>query len=243
LVFLDADTEPGPTFVVQLAGVAERTRGLVSVQPWHRVERSYEQLSAVPSLVAVLGTGSGTPRPRWWRRPAAYGPALAIPRDVYFATGGHGARPATVVDDLALATTIDGAGVPVQMWAGGEIAYRMYGEGPAQLVEGWGKNLAAGAGAVAPLRVALVALWATAALRVAVLPFTAGWLGLVCLALFGLQAAVLLRRVGSFGGFAAALVPLSVLAFVGLFTLSMWRRWGPKAATWRGRSVPERNLQ
>ena len=91
LVFLDADTEPSPDAVALLAAAAEGGE-LVSVQPRHRVERAYEAVSIGPALVTLLGAGTGgPPRQRWWRRPMAFGPAIAVRRDRYERFGGHGA--------------------------------------------------------------------------------------------------------------------------------------------------------
>ena len=238
LVFLDADTRPEPWFVRALASRAWTTRALVSVQPWHRVERGYEHLSAVPNLVAVLGAGTGPPgRTRWWRRPLAFGPAIAVRRDVYAAAGGHRSVRSAVAEDLALAEAADRRGIPVESWCGGGIDYRMYPEGPASLVEGWTKNLSAGAAALPPLRTLAVALWITGVLgSITLVPGgPAGW------AAYGavtLQAGVFLRRVGRFGVRDAALVPVLALAFVALFVVATGRRLLHRPVTWRGRVLP-----
>ena len=147
LVFLDADTEPRPHAVAAVAAEAARTGGLVSVQPWHRVERPYEQASAMANLVSVLGAGTGGPRRRsWWRAPMAFGPCLALPARVYARIGGHAAVATSVADDVALAERADRAGVGVTALLGEDvIAYRMYPDGWRSLVQGWTKNLATGA--------------------------------------------------------------------------------------------------
>ena len=46
---------------------------------------------------------------------------------------------------------------------------RMYGEGPRQLIEGWSKNLAAGAGTVPPVRLAFVVAWIAASAQACVI--------------------------------------------------------------------------
>src|SRR5690606_8836922 len=90
LVFLDADVEPAPGAVSALAAAAASGGGLVSAPPRHRVERPYEVLSAGPAVVALLGAGTGgPPARRWWRRPFAVGPALAVPAAAYRRSGGH----------------------------------------------------------------------------------------------------------------------------------------------------------
>jgi hypothetical protein len=231
LVFLDADVEPEPGVVVALARAAAASGGLVSAQPWHAVARPYELLSAVPNLVAVLGAGSGAAGRRWWHGPAAFGPAVAVPAGVYHAAGGHAAVRASVVDDLALAAAVAASGAPV-MTVGPDrrLRYRMYPEGIRSLVEGWSKNLAAGATSIAPARAAAVALWVTGALVAGT--FAAGP---VAYAAYAGQALVLLRRVGRFGAL-APVFPVGVLAFVVLFVLSVGKRAIGRAA-WRGRTV------
>jgi 4,4'-diaponeurosporenoate glycosyltransferase len=226
VVFLDADTEPRPGFVARLAAGAESTGGLVSVQPHHRVEEPYERLSATCALVAVLGAGTG-------RRAVAYGPAMAVPRAAYLAAGGHALAADQVAEDLALAAALDRAGVPVHAYLddGAGVTARMYPEGVRQLVEGWTKNLAAGAGFVPWWRSLLVALWVTGSLRALVA-------GPVAYALVAAQHAVLLRRVGRFGVAAAALWPVPLTAFLVLFARSSLRRILRRQVPWRGRAVP-----
>ena len=242
LVFLDADTEPSPDAVALLAAAAEGGE-LVSVQPRHRVERPYEAVSIGPGLVTLLGAGTGgPPRWRWWRRPMAFGPAIAVRRDRYERFGGHGAAPARVAEDLALARAADRAGVAVRSYLGGDrLGYRMYPEGPGQLVEGWSKHLATGAGEVPPVRLVATVAWVAAVLRAAALavadpgPAT----GLASVA-FAVQFGVLARRLGRFGWVAPALHPLHLVAFLSLFARSVLLALVRGEAPWRGRQVPVR---
>ena len=89
----------------------------------------------------------------------------------------------------------------------------MYPEGMAGLVEGWSKNLTAGAARVPLLRSALIALWVTGAVRsslsAASRPGTYG--------LYMLQMWALMRRAGRFHPAAALLYPVPVGAFLALF--------------------------
>ncbi|MCV5473711.1 hypothetical protein OFN43_33175, partial [Escherichia coli] len=75
-----------------LAGLLElhaRRGGLVSVQPHHRVEQPYEQLSAYFNVVALMSSDAFGAGPS--RRPMAFGPCLLTSRDDYLAVGGHAA--------------------------------------------------------------------------------------------------------------------------------------------------------
>jgi 4,4'-diaponeurosporenoate glycosyltransferase len=242
LVFLDADTEPASDAVALLAAAAGHDE-LVSVQPRHRVERAYERISAGPALVSVLGAGTGgPPRLRWWRRPMTFGPAIAIRRDLYWRFGGHAAARAEVVEDIALARAADRAGIPVRSLLGGDrLGYRMYPEGPGRLVEGWCKNLAAGAGATPPVRLAASVLWMAGGLRASLLVATApGALTAVAYGAFAVQIGVLLHRIGRFGAATAALYPVVLVAFLVLFTRSVGLRLAGVSVPWRGRHVPPR---
>ncbi|MBI2706461.1 MAG: glycosyltransferase [Actinobacteria bacterium] len=241
LVFLDADTDPAPWFVGELAARAAAGPILASVQPWHRARRPYEHASAVPNLVAVLGAGTGPhPRSRVWRRPMAFGPAMALRRSVYDAVGGHESVRASVAEDIAFAAHVDSRGVAVESWCGGGIEYRMYPEGPVSLIEGWAKNLSVGATATAPLRTFAVGVWIAAMLNSVVL-LGAGLPGVLGYGLVVLQAGVLLRRVGRFGVIDAVCSPVLVAVFVILFVLSAARRLLGRPIAWRGRVVPSRS--
>jgi len=243
LVFVDADVSPTGSVVADLAAAAVDVGGIVSAHPVHRVERLYERLSAGPGLVALLGAGTGGPAVRrWWRGAFAFGPALAVPAEVYRRIGGHAAVRSSVVDDVALARRADAAGVPVAAYLGGpQLTYRMYPDGFGQLVEGWTKNLATGGRTTPPLRLAAVVVWVTAALQAAlgVAGVGEGTFIAACAVyvLFAVQFHVLLRRIGDFGLATAALFPLVLVAFLGLFARSVVLTLGPGRVRWRGRVV------
>jgi 4,4'-diaponeurosporenoate glycosyltransferase len=210
--------------------------------------------------VALLGAGTGgPPRRRWWRRPFAFGPAVAVPADAYRRIGGHAAVSGAVIEDVALAAAADREGVTVTgLLAGSMAAYRMYPDGLARLVEGWTKNLALGGAAAPVLRTAAVAVWVTAALRsgldLAAAAAAAGpgggggggW-GLavpaVAYLLFAVQFHAVARRIGRFGPVASALFPVILGAFVALFAWSAALAYGRGTVRWRGRTIDVRRAR
>ena len=226
LVFLDADTEPLPNFVASLVAQLHQLGGLVSVQPYHRTEKAYEQLSLLFNLVGLmavpLGPGCGV----------GFGPAMATSRSDYVRSGGHAAVSGRVVEDWFLAHCYEAAGLPVSAFIGdGLITYRMYPGGLADLVLGFDKNFATAAGEVRWPWMLAVLLWLSGL-------FWAAW----CLpaALFGwplvgdrgllvngliytlsvLQLSVLTRRVGRFS-WINALFPIPVLFFLVVFVMAI----------------------
>jgi 4,4'-diaponeurosporenoate glycosyltransferase len=240
LVFLDADVEPTAVGVLALAATALASGGLASAQPASRVEKPYEHLSGGPLLVTLLGAGTGpSPRRRWWRAPIAFGPAVGIPRTTYESLGGHAADPGAVDDDLALARAADRAGVEVTTFYGGDLLrYRMYPAGLAQLVEGWTKNLAVGAGGIPRLRLASCVAWVAAALSAAGLfvlhPSAVSAFAYLA---YASQAHVVLRRAGFRHPATAALYPAALAMFLHLFVASLVASKARGSVRWRGRKL------
>jgi len=239
LVFLDADTEPGPEFLDRLLARLEQQGGLVSVQPYHRTERPYEQFSLLFNLVGLLavplGAGCGV----------AFGPAMATSRSDYERSGGHAAVADKVVEDWFLAHRYEQAGLPVGAWIGGDqIAYRMYPGGLRELVVGFDKNFATAAGEVRWPWMLAVLLWLSGLFWAAwCLPASLlGWplVGSaapvpngILYGAFALQLLLLSRRVGRFR-WINLLFPLPVLFFLGVFALAILKLERGEVA-WKGR--------
>jgi glycosyltransferase involved in cell wall biosynthesis len=244
LLFLDADTEPGSEFVERLVARHEALGGLVSVQPYHRTEKPYEQLSVLFNLVGLmavpLGPGCGV----------AFGPALLSSRADYDRSGGHAAVAGKVVEDWFLGHCYERAGLPVSAFIGyGQIAYRMYPGGLGDMVIGFDKNFATAAGEVRwPWMLAVLLwlsglFWAAWCLPAALL----GWplVGTHALApnaliyaAYALQLLVLTRRVGRFS-WINLLFPLPVLFFLGVFLLAIFNLERGHVR-WKGRSFRTR---
>jgi 4,4'-diaponeurosporenoate glycosyltransferase len=181
--------------------------------------------------VAMMGTGAFTPRPT--ARPAgAFGPCLVTARTDLAAVGGYSAVRGDVLDDVALARRYVSAGLPVTLLGGrGTIRYRMYPGGLRQLVDGWSKNIAAGAGATRPLTVVFVVAWVSVLLQ-------APWLGPFVYGACVVQVAWMWARIGRFGLLTALLFPLPLLAFVVIFLRSLALTLIRRRVPWKGRQVP-----
>jgi 4,4'-diaponeurosporenoate glycosyltransferase len=242
LIFLDADVEVGPDALEFVAREAESSGGLVSVQPFHRVVRPYEWGSLFFNLVSVMGSGFASIRPPH-RQKMAFGPVLAVAASDYRRIGGHRIVKAAVAEDVALAERFQQTGLPVQVFGGrDDISFRMYPDGLAQLIEGWSKNMATGAGCAPRVSAAGSALFVIAALLagpMALASFVAApaILPVVAWALFSIQVMVLSARVGSFPRFAALLHPIGSVIFVAVFVRSLVATRVRKRVTWRGRQI------
>jgi glycosyltransferase involved in cell wall biosynthesis len=226
LIFLDADTEPASPFLERLLAQHEQQGGLVSVQPYHRTEKPYEQLSVLFNLVGLmavpLGAGCGV----------AFGPAMVSSRADYERSGGHAAVAGKVVEDWFLGHRYEQAGLPVSAWIGADqVAYRMYPGGLRDMVVGFDKNFATAAGEVRwPWMLAVLLwlsglFWAAWCLPAALL----GWPlvgthaitpNAVIYGGFALQLLLLSRRVGRFS-WISLVFPVPVLFFLAVFVLAI----------------------
>jgi 4,4'-diaponeurosporenoate glycosyltransferase len=249
LVFLDADTEPERDLIGRLLDALDQRAGLLSVMPYHRMQRQYERLSAFFSVISLMGVGAASAR-RSAPVTGAYGPCLACDRRDYDTVGGHEAIRGAVVDDVAMAQQFRRAGLPVRVAGGrGAISFRLYGGGLRDLVEGWSKNFASGAGSTPVLRFLLVFAWvvgvgtaAQAPVRevVAALGGWSGpgvvlWIGFVA---FAAQLAVQLRPLGNYT-WAAVLFPIPLAAWFVIFFRSIVLS-ARGQVRWKGRAVPVR---
>ena len=247
LVFLDADTELAPGGLARLVAEHDRRGGLVSVQPFHVVRRPYERLSAFFNVVAMMGVDAFSAFGRRRVPRGAFGPCLVTGREEYLASGGHRAVRGEVVEDVALAGRFRSAGRPVACLGGrGTVSFRMYPGGLAQLVEGWSKNFASGAGAARRTTLALVSLWISGCVsaawylgssllgRGAVGPAAAAAL----YAAYAGQLAWMLARVGRFGAATPLLFPLPLAFFLAVFARSLVLTNVRGEVRWRGRMVP-----
>lgn len=254
LLFLDADTVLEPHALAGLLALHERHGGLVSVQPFHRVERPYEQLSSYFNVMALLASGAFTRTRSRRRRPMAFGPCLLTSRADYEAMGGHAAVRGEILDDVRLAAAYDRAGLPVGCAVGGAaIRMRSYPGGLRQLADGWTKNFASGAAAAAPGPALAAGTWIGAHHMVAVgaglavveaatgrgssltygspLVWAVAWLGVA------VQLGWILRRVGTFGWWTWSLFPVCLLAFDVIFARSTLHTMLRRSVRWRGRDV------
>jgi 4,4'-diaponeurosporenoate glycosyltransferase len=231
VAFVDADVVVASGALDRLVrAAAARPDALVTVQPWHDMRRPYEQLSVPFTIVAGIGTGLAAPWGARMRPRVAYGPLLVTTRAAYTAAGGHAHAEVrgSVVEDIALARRYDGR---VVVASGRGIAtFRMYPGGVRPLVEGWSKNIAAGAASVPRWALVLTAAWVWSIVGA---PGAAWWCWLASAA----QVWLLGRRWGRVRWWAALAAPLLGAWFVAMLVWSTWRRLRGGTVRWRGRDV------
>jgi 4,4'-diaponeurosporenoate glycosyltransferase len=232
LVFLDADTRPAPSLLGGLVATAVDAGGLVSVQPYHRMQAWWERGAAFFNVVAVMGVGNAAIRPRV---SGAFGPCVACSRSTFLELADHPSIRGAVVEDVALARRFADKGLPVAAFAGrSDLAFRMYRR-PHDLVAGFAKNIASGAASTPPLRFLAIVGWVTACLAAIAGLWRGEWVGLVAYAAFALQLTVMLRPLGSFS-VTGVVYPAAAVVFVAVFAWSVVLLIRGEVR-WKGRTI------
>uniref|UniRef100_UPI0037DA47CD glycosyltransferase family 2 protein n=1 Tax=Synechococcus sp. CS-1329 TaxID=2847975 RepID=UPI0037DA47CD len=239
LMFLDADTEPTPDFLQCLVAAHQQLGGLVSVQPYHRTEKPYEQLSLLFNLVGLMAVPLGA------ACGVAFGPAMVTSRADYDRSGGHEAVAGKVVEDWFLAHAYERAALPVSAFLGhGQIAYRMYPGGLRDMVVGFNKNFATAAGEVRWIWMLAVVLWLSGLFWAAwCLPASLlGWplvgdhsilSNALVYGAYVIQLLVITRSIGRFT-WINLLFPIPVLFFLGVFVQAIVKLESGEVL-WKGR--------
>lgn len=226
LLFMDADTwfEHGGLERV----LSMRHPGALSVVPYHCVEKIWEDLSLFFNVSMAAGTV-----------PAGLaGQFLLVHRDDYQLAGGHEAVRGRVLENFRFAAMLRDAGVPLRCLTGrGMLSLRMYPGGLHDLLQGWTKGFAAGAGGTPRGALALVIAWMSGLMLAPMAGILSGdwWLWGIACGLCSLQVAWVGRRLGSFGWLLMWIYPIPLLFFFGLFGWSAIRTG--RKVMWKGREI------
>ena len=226
LLFVDADTWFEPDgFARILSGY---TGGAFSVGPYHAVRKPYEQLSLFFNFTMAAGT---VPR-------GLFGQMLLVDRQGYRRVGGHQAVQGRILENFRLAAEFRALGIPVRSVMGrGVFSFRMYPNGLRDLIQGWTKGFASGAGQTPRGTMFLIVVWMIGLMLVPqAWLMTGDWLrwGTVYV-LCAAQVACFSRQVGAFRWSSALLYPLPLIFFMALFAWSVAR--SGRRVSWKGREI------
>ena len=238
LVFLDADVELAPEALARALAMRRERGGMVSVWPYHRVERPYEHLCGLFNVTTLMGIGAGSLLPPRRLREAV-GPMIVTTTADYARVGGHEAVREDVLEDLRLGRRYADLGLPVAVLGGrNDVSFRMYGEGMLSLVRGCLRNLGGGAFILSPVRILAIIVWLTCAYGA--FRWAGGlksWPAFALTAMFAVQIGVMFRQVGTFGWVDALLYPVHLVFFAFLFVLALFSVRVARRVHWRGRNV------
>lgn len=245
LLFTDADTIHAPNMVRRMIATAQE-QGASLLTGFPRVWSSHAfGWLIVPMLFFVIAlhlplrlvTGSADPRFM-----AAHGAFLLFRREDYFALGGHAAYPREIVEDMALARGIKRSGKRAVLTdITPYVTCDMY-ERPADVWNGFTKNLFLGLGRSTPLLALLLLFYSVCYIwpLVGIILYTAtGTIFaavclLVCYLLMCMQKWIVDRAFGTRGAW-FLLLPLSFLGLIFIALRSWYIDITNKGYAWKGR--------
>jgi 4,4'-diaponeurosporenoate glycosyltransferase len=241
LLFLDADTwfETDGLAAVR-AEFSVVGGGALSVAPRHQVVRLHEQFSAFFNLVMLASTGAFTLLGDRLPPRGLLGQFLLIEKSAYVRVGGHAAVKARVLENFWLAEKLLAVGVPLHCRGGQNVfSFRMYPLGWREMMDGWIKGFAGGAGKTPLPLLLLVIAWMSGLIMATenLLVAKNAPLCFFVYAAYAAQVGWLLRRVGTFDWLTAILFPAPLIFYFFIFTRSVWRAVRKQPVNWKGRQI------
>src|SRR5699024_11664979 len=91
----------------------QKSKGILSVQPYHKVEKRYENLSAVFNIIVLTGVNVFTYWKSKFKTAGSLGPCILCDKKSYFQTGGHAWAEESIMDDFALTKLFLNENLPV----------------------------------------------------------------------------------------------------------------------------------
>jgi 4,4'-diaponeurosporenoate glycosyltransferase len=245
-IFLDADTLIEKNGLQKLLDTYRESDGVISVQPYHKTKRLYEQLSSFFNIILMGGMGNFTVLGNLIKPIGLFGPCVMMSRKQYLTSGGHLEVKDEVVEDLALGNKLKQQRVPIYGYSGkGTISFRMYPGGIGALTEGWSKNFATGATKTyIPLTLMIIAwigggISATINVIEAISDINSPLIFVWVAAYFAyaMQIYWMLIRIGTFRFYTALLYPIPLLFFLGVFSRSLILIFIMKRVRWKGVTI------
>ncbi|MDH4291895.1 MAG: glycosyltransferase family 2 protein, partial [Dehalococcoidia bacterium] len=246
LIFLDSDTFLEEDGLEKIVTTCMENDGVISIQPYHRTKRVYEQLSAFFNIVMMGAMGPFTVMANRIKPIGFFGPCIAVRNKYYFESGGHGEVRGAVVEDLALGETFKIQRIPIHCYGGkGTISFRMYPNGMRELVDGWSKGFATGAAKTyIPILLAIVAwigggIAATRYFIEALLNVNTLYILMWASVYLGYVAQIywMLYRIGTFKFYTAVFYPVSLIFFLIIFLRSFFVIFIRRSVRWKGVTI------
>ena len=229
---------------------------VLSVAPFHKVEKLNEEFSAVFNIIMVGSMNAFTPF-KSIIPTGLFGQSLIVSRKNYFEIGGHSSVKNKILENVFMARKFKDAGVNLTCLGGkGTLSFKMYPDGFKSLINGWTKAFAAGAGQTPFFTLLLIILWLSAGFIIIIklilellraihelplhLDFLTGKSIIIWLSLYlayVLQMYWMLRRIGTFKFISSLLFPANLLFYVIVFFRSLYYQITKKSISWKSREV------
>jgi 4,4'-diaponeurosporenoate glycosyltransferase len=222
------------------------TEGVLSIQPYHRVRRLYEEFSAFFNLVMMAAMGTFTILGTLIKPIGLFGPVMVLTKERYVESGGHEQVKGEILEDLAYGSQVKKQRIGTYCFGGkNTVSFRMYSHGMRQLIAGWSKGFARGATKTSIPVLIMIVAWITGSIgttrhliQTALIPdLSQLMLWALLYFAYAIQIYWMLFRMGNFKFYTALLYPVPLLFFVVIFAYSLILTFLGKSVRWKGREI------
>ncbi len=242
LVFFDADVRLAPSALERLLAAREQCGGVVSVVPYHHMERPYEKLSLVVYLLGVFAFTS--PFEKKNPKKGLYGSCVVATREDYERVSGHEGVSGEVLDDLNLGRKFTEAGIPVDNHLGGSSWSSDVPRRHPERIAGVPEGAVISTSCLTPRTVLLIAFWLAGlfigGFGAPVLLFAGhAWAlpAAIGYALYALQILYFTKYTGRYGLAMPLFHFISSLFFIVVMLYSIYQVVFMGSVTWKGRRI------
>jgi len=251
LIFLDADTqfeENGlqnvmDTYMHLYTEDDADGKIVMSIAPFHKVKKLYEELSAVFNLIMLGSMNAFTPF-KSIRTNGLFGPSLIVHREDYYAVNGHESVKNRILENVFMAAKFREKNIRLKCLGGrGSLSFRMYPNGIRDLINGWTKAFASGSSQTSFSALLPIIFWITGGFLISIflvnsIVVNQGWVYWVLLYTgFFLQMYWMLKRIGSFKIMSALFYPFHLVFYCVVFFRSLIFQKSNKSIQWKSRAV------
>jgi len=245
-LFLDADTKLKNNGIENIISCMKRYQGVISIQPYHKIKKIYENLSLFFNIISFAGMGAFTPFQTRINPIGAFGPCIIVRREDYYKIDGHKSIKGKVMEDIEIGKRFLKAKIPIYCLGGkGTIDFRMYPGGFREMLKGWSKSFSSGAKSTSIPILIMVIAWIVGAIfplnlfADGLLPFIPN-IFLTAVAFYIASIAQIYwmsYRIGNFNIWALILYPIPLAFFVIVFLYSFILTIFRKRVTWKDREI------
>ena len=250
-IFLDADTtfeENGlqkimETYMHALEQSNSMRNVVLSLAPYHRVKKWYEELSAMFNIIVLGSMNAFTPF-KAIKTTGLFGPSLIVSRNNYFAVKGHESVKNRILENVFMASKFREKNITLKCLGGrGSLSFRMYPGGIRDLINGWTKAFASGSAQTSLSALLPIIFWISGGFLISIflvnsIIITQGIVYWVLLYTgFSLQMYWMLKRIGNFKIISAFLFPIHLIFYCVIFFRSLIFQKLRKSSPWKSREV------
>jgi 4,4'-diaponeurosporenoate glycosyltransferase len=245
-LFLDADTILKNNGIENILFCLKKYKGVISIQPYHRIKKIYENLSLFFNIILIAGMGVFTPFQTRINPIGAFGPCLICRREDYHKIDGHKSIKGEVMEDIEIGKRFLKAKIPLFCLGGkSTIDFRMYPGGFAEMIKGWAKGFGIGAKSTSIPILLMVIAWIVGSIFPLNLfadgfsPFIPNivFTGVAFYVAFVAQIYWMSYRIGNFSICASLFYPLLLAFFIIVFFYSLILTLFKKRVNWKDREI------